>query len=166
MKRMPKKVSALSLRFSQCNGGEYVWTNEQEQRGAKLGIENDWNSMRNINRTFIRSFIRIQTHTKVFNLLSFFVRNFHLFWHFTRISCFFFALSYCVGLAFCRHFFFFCFIFFHSIPCAQYQWNTIVVAHETPTFWCGSRFQRNFEIVEMFIIVVVVNTQFNSGKKW
>lgn len=86
-----KKVSALSLRFIQCNAGEYVWTNEQKQRRAKPGIENDWNSMRNINRTFIRSFIRIQTHTKVFNLRSFFVHNF-LFWYFTRISCFFFLL--------------------------------------------------------------------------
>lgn len=108
------------------------WENEWKKKGSRLRIQNDWNSMRNINRTFIHSFAH--KLTTVFNLLSFFVLNLcTIFWHFTRTSCFSSFSSYFLRPFFAAFVIVVFFFLLHSIPCARYQWNTIFVVHETPT---------------------------------
>lgn len=146
-----KKVSALSVSLNETETILYVRVQRRKKWRAKLGIENDWNSMRNINRTFIHS--HINSHKSIQSLVHNFF--FGLLLEIRATRCFFFSSSTSLGARFVVAF------FFYSIPCAQYQWNTIVVAHETPTFRFSSRFTNGkCEIVEMFIIVV--NTQFIS----
>lgn len=127
--------------------------------------------MGNINRTFIHSFIhsfmRLFVHsflhsawrlTKAFNLFPFFVSEYIyiLFRSFTFSYFVYIPGSFCYN----THTLIYFLRVASSISCAQYQWNTIVVAHRTPTV---RRFVPNkFEIVEMFIIVV--NTQFIRRK--
>lgn len=124
--------------------------------------------MGNINRTFIHSFIHscacsfvrsfilhgdLQKHSISFR---FSWANIYFFWSFTFSHFVYIPGSFCYN----THTLIYFLCVATSISCAQYQWNTIVVAHRTPTV--RSFVPNKFEIVEMFIIVV--NTQFIRRK--
>lgn len=108
-------------------------------------------------RLFVRSFLHSAWRlTKAFNLFPIFVSEYIFFWSFTFSHFVYIPGSFCHN----THTLIYSLCVATTISCAQYQWNTIVVAHWTPNV--RSFVPNKFEIVEMFIIVV--NTQFIRRK--